>query len=124
MTGPMSAQTRGFEPDTSSVRSARAFVHEAVGDEVADPEVLALLVSELVSNAIIHAGSPFEVVVSTTEDGVRVGVRDESEGLPVVRAPDRLSPSGRGLMIVDRLASGWGVDAEGPGKTVWFELDR
>jgi anti-sigma regulatory factor (Ser/Thr protein kinase) len=113
---------RTFDPETTSVREARAFVLDAAGDLPVDPQVLELLVSELASNAVLHARSPFEVAVTNTPDVVRVAVRDESAAMPEVQSPDQTATTGRGLRIVERLARAWGVDRLNPGKAVWFEL--
>src|SRR4051812_28235486 len=94
-------------------------------------EDLALLVTELVSNSVRHAGLNagdwvlFDIVV--TAEQVRVDVRDGGPGfVPVPRAPEDLSPYHWGLHIVERLADRWDVvPANGTGETrVWFELDR
>ena len=83
----------------------------------------ALLTSELTTNAVVHAHAPFRVEVANTGRGVRVAVRDPSPDVPRVRAADDVDQSGRGMRIVDTVASAWGVDAAPDGgKTVWFEL--
>ena len=76
---------------------------------------------ELAANAILHARTPFSVAVSADTGLVRVEVTDEALGLPAIRAFDQGSSSGRGLQIVDSLASRWGVESQGTGKLVWFE---
>ena len=82
-----------------------------------------LLVSELATNAVTHADSAFEVVVSVDGDRLRVEVSDADPGVPQVQWVPAGATSGRGLLIVETLASAWGVSAaEGGGKTVWFEL--
>jgi signal transduction histidine kinase len=85
---------------------------------------LELLVSELVTNAVVYARSRVTVVVESRGELLRVGVHDSSPELPVRVEADPTAESGRGLNIVDRLALRWGVDVEGrsPGKTVWFEI--
>jgi anti-sigma regulatory factor (Ser/Thr protein kinase) len=89
----------------------------------------ALVVSELVTNAVAHARPPYRNVIATRferlADGVRIEVHDASERMPVFRggAPDDAA-SGRGLVLADALTEGqWGVrDREGPGKVVWAVL--
>lgn len=83
-----------------------------------------LLVSELASNAILHAVTDFEVMVHVTDDGVRVEVTDSSRSVPTMRpyAPDAVS--GRGMHIVATTADRWGCEPQADGKVVWFELDR
>jgi hypothetical protein len=53
---------------------------------------------------------------------VRIEVSDGSKVAPLPRRPDVLSPTGRGLVLLDHLTSAWGVDVTGEGKTVWFEI--
>ena len=83
-----------------------------------------LLVSELCSNVIRHAGTPMVVGVvwEPTAHLVHVGVRDDSSGMPSVRTPGELAQSGPGLRIVDAVAQRWGVQPLPAGKIVWFEL--
>jgi anti-sigma regulatory factor (Ser/Thr protein kinase) len=85
-------------------------------------EVARLLVSELVVNAVLHAGTGAEMVLRCAPDRVRVEVADRSTQLPQRRAHTTTSPTGRGLLILDDLADEWGVDVTDTGKTVWFEL--
>lgn len=112
-----------FPPDTRAVRAARAFARDAVDAGTAASSDLELLVSEVVSNAVLHARTPFVVTVERRSDTVRVGVTDESPVAPVVKDHGRLAPTGRGLHILDALAQRWGVDTHDSGKTVWFEID-
>ena len=110
-------------PEPTSPGAARRFVTDCVASLVRAPtEVAALLVSELVTNAVLHARTAMVVTVTTADGLVRVGVQDGSPALPTLRHYDRSAPTGRGLQMVERLASRWGVDAGGASKTVWFEL--
>jgi signal transduction histidine kinase len=77
-----------------------------------------LVVSELVTNAIKHGSGPIGLRVDVDEHHVRVAVSDATPSMPA-RTGD-----GFGLHIVERLASGIGIDADGAGKTVWAELRR
>jgi len=85
----------------------------------------ALLVTELVGNAVSHVGSEVEVSVALRRDVLRVEVADFSPGGAIVasHASDD-AEGGRGLAIVESLASRWGVTTHSTGKIVWFELDR
>ena len=88
--------------------------------------MVALLTTEAVANAVVHGpdDGPVEVDVVCTERSVRVSVTDASPMLPILRVVEPTAPGGRGVMLIDRLASSWGVDHAGRGgKTVWFEVD-
>ncbi|MBX9245419.1 ATP-binding protein [Actinotalea ferrariae] len=89
-------------------------------------QVVELLASELLANAVLHGGEggAVGVQVRTTETTVRVSVSDGGSLAPVVLHREPSAPSGRGMAIVEAMSTRWGVDehAEG-GKTVWFELD-
>lgn len=83
----------------------------------------ALIVSELVGNAVIHGRPPVEVRVSRRATGMRIDVRDGGEGAVVPPAQaDPLAQGGLGLRVVAHLATRWGVDPLPDGKTVWAEL--
>jgi DNA-binding NarL/FixJ family response regulator len=106
--------------------AARRFVAQALAELESDngSDVVQLLVSELVTNAVMHAGSEADVAVILRRDVVRVEVGDRSTDIPT---PRRVSPdarSGRGLWLVDQMASAWGVQERPGGKVVWFEVPR
>ena len=91
-----------------------------------DPDVVALLVSELVTNALVHGRPPLELRASRVSDGLRVEMLDGAgERRPRRRSvqPSTDDPRGRGLAIVSALATRWGTAPSPGGKTVWFELD-
>jgi anti-sigma regulatory factor (Ser/Thr protein kinase) len=91
---------------------------EPIGDE------LALVVSELVTNAVRHAEPPVRLEIQADDDRVTVAVADGSPGRPVPRdAPDD-AEGGRGLPMIDLLAAETGVRPSPPGKTVWAALSR
>jgi anti-sigma regulatory factor (Ser/Thr protein kinase) len=81
-----------------------------------------LLVSELATNAVLHARSAFSVVARAEESGIRVSVRDASPVTPKLRDLSATAPSGRGLHLVAALSADWGVEVTADGKTVWAEL--
>ena len=116
---------RSFEPKPRNVRAAREFVadtlrHEGFGG---DSDVVLLLTSELVTNAVRHAATPFEIKVDVEADKVRVAVIDEDvEHPPEVRHPGPDETNGRGLLLVDQLAAVWGSHRDGHHKSVWFTL--
>ena len=111
-------------PEPSSAGAARRFVAAALGagDEVA--ELAVLLVSELASNAVLHAQTSFEVAVHVSDGQLRVAVSDSDPTLPALRTYARESITGRGLHMVAASADRWGFDANPDGKVVWFELRR
>jgi anti-sigma regulatory factor (Ser/Thr protein kinase) len=81
-----------------------------------------LVVSELVTNAAIHAGTQFRVVVRWDGERVMIEVFDGGGGVPVVLA-EPPSVGGRGLFLVERLTSAWGFDPSATGKRVWARTD-
>lgn len=87
-----------------------------------------LLLSELVTNAVLHGGPPIVVGIDCDETVMHVRVRDGSPALPVPREADLEAEGGRGMTLVELLTSTWGVvpiaDEHGLGKEVWFELRR
>ncbi|CAN5625538.1 hypothetical protein BH24ACT14_BH24ACT14_20010 [soil metagenome] len=81
-----------------------------------------LLVSELVTNAVLHSRSAVGVRISAGGSVVRVEVSDGSTMLPAPRGFSADAATGRGLELVEVLSSRWGVEPRQDGKTVWFEL--
>ncbi|MEU9372509.1 ATP-binding protein [Streptomyces sp. NPDC048255] len=109
----------------------RDFTRQALADWQwqARPEAVEdvlLLVSEVVTNACLHAGGPRELVLRHTPERLRVEVSDDSPESPRRRPPgDRALPGGHGLIVLERLARNWGSVPSGsgrPGKTVWLEV--
>jgi anti-sigma regulatory factor (Ser/Thr protein kinase) len=83
-------------------------------------EVIELLVSELVTNALTHASSVSTLRIDSRTDAVRVSVDDQSTVGPWVRHPSPDDDGGRGLLLVDALAASWGWEPLASGKRVWF----
>lgn len=90
--------------------------------ESAAADVILLLASEVVTNALRHAPPPRELRVREQAGFVRVEVTDSHPLPPRRREPDAESPGGRGLWLLDALAARWGFLREGDGKCVWFEV--
>ncbi len=121
----MAESAATFPGDRTSASQARRFVDGALEawkrSEFA--ERARLLVSELVTNAVLHAGTPLDVVVRLRTDRLRVEVRDGSSRLPERKHYAVSASTGRGLLLVEALATAWGTEEAGDGKVVWFELD-
>ena len=107
-----------------AARDARRYVEKqlvGVDDEVRDNAIL--LVSELVSNALRHAGTAIDVEVRRGRRDVRVEVTDGHERYRLrPGSADPEAEDGRGLLLVDRIATDWGVERRGKRKAVWFTL--
>ena len=113
-------------PHPTSPRASRDFVSRTLLDWRLTRHIASatLVVSELVTNAMIHAGSDIDLAVSEHRQAIRIAVRDRSPDLPVEQ-PGASDEHGRGLAIVAGLSSSWGVlpCPEGGGKVVWAVLD-
>ena len=86
-------------------------------------DAAAVVVSELVTNAVRHGGPP--IVLCVKCDGVsdmQIRVSDGSVDPPEVQHAERLDEGGRGMMLVDLISEHWGVDTTDDGKVVWFQL--
>ncbi|MGW9591262.1 SpoIIE family protein phosphatase [Streptomyces chartreusis] len=120
-----------FDPVGRSVASARSFVRDTLQGwgfaDIVDDAVV--LTSELVTNAVVHAGTSADVLCLRSEEGVRIEVADRYpereiplQGSPVnMGSPDR--EGGRGLQLCAALAGRWGVEYTPTHKQVWFQLD-
>lgn len=114
-----------LDPVPESARTARREVLQALTDAGRDDlaDAASLLVSELVTNAIVHARTPIDLVVVAHPEGLRVAVSDQSETLPSPRHYGASATTGRGLALVEHMSDRYGTDAVGgEGKIVWFEL--
>ena len=118
------ALTLGRHP--SEVERGRKHVADACRDYDGDLACTAmLLASELITNALEHGSGAITLLVTLTPDRVRVDVTDGSPLQPAPRVVGPEDEGGRGLAIVEHLASSWGMEllADGRGKSVWFTLD-
>jgi anti-sigma regulatory factor (Ser/Thr protein kinase) len=110
----------------AAAQLARRELASAVGDLADDlVQVAQVLTSELVTNAINHGEGPITLRVLRDDRSLTVQVVDQGPEVPVVREHDLAALSGRGMQLVEALATAWGTEPvpAGPGKTVWFELD-
>ncbi|AVH57583.1 MULTISPECIES: SpoIIE family protein phosphatase [Streptomyces] len=102
----------------------REFLHDWDSEDRVDSAVL--LVSEMITNVLVHTDADALLVAEVTGDPgerrMRVEVTDAGDDLPHRRHPGELASSGRGLVLVELLADSWGVDPRGKGKSIWFEF--
>lgn len=117
-----------FDAHPVSASLARSFVVDQLErdelSQLVDP--VRLVTSELATNAIVHARTPFTITLERIEDVVVLTVTDHSPRAPVRHAPGRTGSSGRGLDIVAMTSLDWGVDAgRDASKRVWasFSVD-
>lgn len=120
-----------FDPVGRSVATARSFVRDTLQGwgfaDIVDDAVV--LTSELVTNAVVHAGTSADVLCLRSDDGVRIEVADRypEREIPLqatavsMGSPDR--EGGRGLQLCAALARRWGVEYTPTHKQVWFQLD-
>lgn len=114
--------------DTTAPRAARRFLRDFLAEAGVSEDVSAtaeLCLSELVTNAVVHAGTRSELR-ATLDGGLTVAVRDHGGPAPDAAPdedPDPLRVHGRGLLLVEALADRWGSERDAVGTTVWFSLD-
>lgn len=115
-----------FRAGPGAPLAARRFVAGLLGRRPYGAQVNShdaeLVISELATNAVMHACTPFSVAVRSDGSGVRISVQDWSSMQPVMRAENPLAMSGRGLRLISMIARSWGVEYGPDGKTVWAEL--
>ena len=127
MAGAAVRESMTFAGRADQVREARAFVGCLLGPSHPCRDVAVLLVSEVVTNSLLHGGSagPGEAVTVTVvvwDAGVRVEVAGcKADGVPVLRGPDDAAEGSRGLRLVEELAARWGYERGGGQATTWFE---
>jgi hypothetical protein len=133
--GGRQARRLSFDGESGVVPLARDFTRQALyawgwlpaatADQRAAAEDVLLVVSELVTNACLHAEGPDELWIACDNKVIRVEVSDKGSGQPAPRTPHRAGrPGGHGMFIVQRLCLDWGVvrNSTATGKTVWAEL--
>jgi len=111
--------------DRNAPSVARAAVHEFCQDNgvLGATEAAQLVASELVTNAVVHAGTPIELTVRLVGSVLHVAVRDTGDGQArITGTVDESAESGRGLVLVDALAASWGSFLPPVGKIVWATL--
>lgn len=113
-----------LESDPELVTAARTFVRDRLlaweaGEHL---DAALLIASELVTNAILHARTSLELRLDLDRESLRVEVYDENPRLPALAPCPPEATSGRGLALVTRLATAWGMENRGDGKVVWAVL--
>ena len=122
-TGGTLVRSHVLEPHLGSPRRARVLLRRAcldwtLGDAYDDA---ALVVTELVTNAVRHTGAPSRLTITLDGDGLHLAVRDRGAVVPAL-LDDR--PCSAGLHLVTALAQCWGVVPHADGKTVWVRFPR
>lgn len=127
MAGARSVVT-ALRPDPQSAPMARALVRDLLSGSSAEAilDAAELCVSELVTNAVLHASTPLRLQVDLDTNVVRLSVHDRSPNVPVLARHTSTASTGRGLAMVAAIADSWGVEQDGQdgGKTVWCELSE
>lgn len=119
-----------IEPDFTAIAPARRWASNHLQDAGISGQtldILILLVSEVVTNAVAHAIPPVALLLEVAPGCVRVEVRDCAREVPIVKFPTPSATGGRGIALVDMLATRWGVtsfdDDADRLKSVWFEVE-
>lgn len=116
---------QAFAPDVATIAVARRWVEDTLTvwgcDDLSWTAML--LVTELSTNAVLHAATAYRVTLDRRRDGsVRIGVSDGSPRKPRAREYGVDATTGRGLGLVGSLASAWGTSSLPDGKTVWADI--
>lgn len=113
-----------FPPAVTAPRAVRAWIRDVLHEAHLAPleHSASLLVTELVTNAVLHAHTPITVTLETRGAALRMSVADTNPRLPVVRESGPDATTGRGLHLVEMLAQHWGLEEREGGKAVWCEL--
>jgi anti-sigma regulatory factor (Ser/Thr protein kinase) len=112
-------------PSADAPAHARRWVRETLVDSALSDQTVndaVLMIDELVTNAVVHAGTPIVVMLEPTSSGYRCEVVDQCVDGPLPRLVDVTAGSGRGLRFVDFMASAWGVERSERGTRVWVAV--
>lgn len=114
-----------FEPTPAAVSQLRAFLRSWLPESDPLTDSAVWLASELATNAVLHARSPFRLRLEVGTEQLRVAIEDDNPRMPSVANTDSGATSGRGLTIIDAVADRWGAESLPAGrKSIWFELTR
>jgi signal transduction histidine kinase len=109
--------------DKASPRQARAWAAPILDDCLEDPGMALVCVSELVANAVLHARTSCTLTVEERDRTLRITVRDHApDQMPRMQEFSATAVTGRGLRILDQVATRWGVEHDDHSKSVWFEM--
>lgn len=124
MRATTSSASWALPPVARSVVEARRHVRATLADWQLQSlsDTAQLLTSEVVTNSLLHARSAIRLTIEQTRSGVRVAVTDGSAVVPAMRPRSTSATTGRGLLLLTRLADEWDTDVAEGGKTVWFTL--
>lgn len=113
-----------LDADPASAGRARVFVESTLAEWGCTDlnDIVLLLTSELVTNAVLHAGSEVDLSLRLAEGILQIAVADRSPVAPVVRPPSEQATNGRGMLLLDAMALRWSVVPTEAGKVVWFEV--
>ncbi|QDQ14229.1 ATP-binding protein [Streptomyces spectabilis] len=128
-TSPTPLHERFYRRERQSIPAARAFTRAALAAWAVQirAEDIALCVSELTTNALVHGAPPgrgFKLRLLRDSGTVRIEVHDSGDGRPRLVGEGVADESGRGLLLVAALADKWGVAERNPGKVVWAEFGQ
>lgn len=117
-------ETAQFVAGVGSVPLAREFVRSCLREWGADHlvEQASLVVTELATNAVLHAGSPYEVRLTHAGGVLRIEVADGNTGTPEPQPFSAVDETGRGIVIVAAVSASWGIETQPHGKVTWAEL--
>jgi anti-sigma regulatory factor (Ser/Thr protein kinase) len=125
-TGVLDEAEAAFQAEVGAPGAARRFVARTLAergrDEAPVIDDARLVVSELATNAVIHARTPFRVSVRFAPATIRIAVHDRSLSEPVILDVPPTAPSGRGLRLIAAIADSWGIEPTADGKAVWAVL--
>ncbi len=119
-------RSKAFPSEVETASEARHWAEAMLGEMgwAGSVDEVVLLVSELVTNAVRHAGLKVRVTLYRHDDGLWVSVTDAGPGKVTLRHAEPTDVNGRGLEIVAQVSGAWGVIAEAESKSVWFELTK
>jgi len=112
-------------PDVTAPAYVRKWLRDMLDGSGVTSDVLSdtiLVVDELVTNSLLHAATPMVVTLEYSRDACRCSVHDKCSTGPMPRLVERADGTGRGLRLVNAIASAWGVERSDSGTTVWAEI--